>query len=121
MKWDITHLKWKGFDANPQNINRNWRPRKQFSIIISEIKELWYESPSNSEIAEMCWLLIALTRSELEEVAKRDTFPIIMRIIANRLLSDRAFETVEKILDRIYWKTIQKHIENDRVISVIIN
>ncbi len=121
MSWNIEYLQWKWFDANPQNINRGWRPRKQFSVILSEVENLWYKRPSDSEIAQLCWLLLSLSEKELKRIEKGDEFPMIMKIIASRLLSNRGFETVEKILDRIYGKTIQKwNLYEDKIISIVI-
>lgn len=121
MSWNIEYLKWKWFDANPQNINREWRPRKQFSVILSEVENLWYKRPSDSEIAQLCWLLLSLTEAELKRIDRGNEFPMIMKIIASRLLSNRGFETVEKILDRIYGKTILKwNLDEDKIINIVI-
>lgn len=121
MKWDITYLKWKWFDANPQNINRQGRPKKQLSIILTEVQELGYKSPSDSEIVELCWLLLSLSEEELKRIERSNEFPMIMKIIASRLLSNRGFETVEKILDRIYGKTLLKwNLDEDKIINIVI-
>ncbi len=100
MKWDITYLQWKGFDANPQNINRSGRPRKQLSYIIEEIKEMWYKQPSQSEVIEICLVMLTFTADDLSIILNNEDYPMIMRIIATRMIWDRGFETVEKILDR---------------------
>lgn len=120
MSWNIENLKWKWFDKNPQNINRNWRPRKQFSMIISEVENLWYQRPSYSEVVELCWLLLSLSQSDLKRIEKSDEYPMIMKILASRLLSDRWFETVEKILDRVYGKTLPQKNTHDTDISSIL-
>lgn len=100
MKWDIIYLKWKWFDANPQNINRQGRPRKQLSYIIEEIKEMWYKQPSQSEVMEVCLFMLTLTADDLSIISNNEDYPMIMRIVATRMIWDRGFETVEKILDR---------------------
>jgi len=100
MKWDITYLKWKGFDVNPQNINKQGRPRKQLSFIIEEIKEMWYKQPSQSEVMEICLVMLTFTEDDLIIISNNEDYPMIMRIVATRMIWDRAFETVEKILDR---------------------
>lgn len=120
MSWNIENLKWKWFDKNPQNINRSWRPRKQFSMILSEVESLWYKRPSHSEVVELCWLLLSLSKDDLKRVEKSDEYPMIMKIIASRLLSDKGFETVEKILDRMYGKTPPQANIHDTDISNII-
>ncbi|MBC7498202.1 hypothetical protein H7170_01000 [Candidatus Gracilibacteria bacterium] len=44
-----------------------------------------------------------------------------MKIIASRLLSIKGFETVEKILDRIYGKTILKsNLDEAKIINIVI-
>lgn len=121
MSGNIEYLKWKWFDANPQNINRAGRPRKQLSIILSEVQELGYKRPSDSEIVEICWLMLSLSEDELKRIKSGDESPMIMKIIASRLLSNRWFETVEKILDRIYGKTIiNRKTDENQVISIVI-
>ncbi len=120
MKWDITYLKWKGFDANPQNINRAGRPKKQLSYIIEEIKDMWYKQPSQGEIIDICWLMLALTEKDLSDVASREEYPMIMRIIATRMIWMRWFETVEKILDRIHWKIILSNEIDNQIINITI-
>lgn len=120
MKWDITYLKWKGFDANPQNINRQGRPRKQLSYIIEEIKDMWYKQPSQSEIIDVCGLMLALTEKDLSDVASREEYPMIMRIIATRMIWMRWFETAEKILDRIHWKIILSSETEDTIVNIVI-
>ena len=121
MKWDITYLKWKGFDANPQNINRTGRPRKQLSYIIEEIKDLWYSQPSQSEIIDMCGLILSLTEWDMKIVAEWAEYPMLMRVIANRMLWARGFETITNVLDRIHWKTTpQSTMNDDRIINIVI-
>ncbi len=134
MKWDITYLKWKGFDANPQNINRGWRPRKQLSYIIEEIKGLWYSTPSQSEIIDICFLMLTLTEDDLSILSSNEEYPMIMRIIASRLTWTKGFETLEKILDRWIGKARQftswanngfmnplSSLSDDKLIEIIIN
>ena len=121
MSWNIEYLKWKWFDANPQNINRGGRPRKQLSIILSEVQELGYNCPSDSEIVDICWLMLSLSESEIKRISEGDEFPMIMRIIASRMLSHKGFDTVEKILDRIYGKTLLKwNLDEDKIINIVI-
>lgn len=85
------------------------------------MQELGYKRPSDSEIVEICWLILSLSEDELKRIESSDEFPMIMKIIASRLLSSRWFETVEKILDRIYGKTILKRtLGEDKIINIVI-
>lgn len=88
---------------------------------LSEVENLWYKRPSDSEIAQLCWLLLSLSEAELKRIDRGNEFPMIMKIIASRLLSNRGFETVEKILDRIYGKTILQKWTDDNIVSIIIS
>lgn len=89
-------------------------------MIISEVENLWYQRPSHSEVVELCWLLLSLSQDDLKRVEKSDEYPMIMKILASRLLSDRWFETVEKILDRVYGKTLPQKNTHDTDISNIL-
>lgn len=120
MKWDITYLKWKGFDTNPQNINRAGRPRKQLSYIIEEIKDMWYKQPSQGEIIDICGLMLSLTENDLSDISSNVEYPMIMKIIATRMIWNRGFETVEKILDRIHGKIMLSNETDDRVVNIVI-
>ena len=100
MSGNIEYLKWKWFNANPQNINRQGRPRKQLSYIIEEIKEMWYKQPSQSEVMEICLVMLTFTADDLSIISNNEDYPMIMRIVATRMIWDRGFETLEKILDR---------------------
>ena len=85
------------------------------------MQELGYKRPSDSEIVELCGLLLSLSEEELKNIEKSDEFPMVMKIIASRLLSNKGFETVEKILDRIYGRTILKGSpEEDKIINIVI-
>lgn len=100
MKWDITYLQWKWFHTNPQNINRQGRLKKQLSFIIEEIKEMWYKQPSQSKVMEICLLMLTFTEDDLNILSNNQDYPMIMPIVATRMIWDRGFETVEKILHR---------------------
>lgn len=39
MAGEIEHIRGKGFDANPQNINMKGRPKKGISLVNAELAE----------------------------------------------------------------------------------
>lgn len=61
---------------------------------------MWYKQPSQSEVIEVCLLMLTFVEDDLSIISNNEDYPIIMRIIATRMIWDRWFETVEKILDR---------------------
>lgn len=61
---------------------------------------MWYKQPSKSEVMEVCLVMLTFTEDDLSIISNNEDYPMIMRIIANRMIWDRGFETVEKILDR---------------------
>jgi hypothetical protein len=68
--------KGKGFDVNPQNINRNGPPRKLFTII----KDCGYSKDDAREaMHQLAWLPI----DELEKIFKDKNSPVIIKVIAH--------------------------------------
>ena len=61
---------------------------------------MWYKQPSQSEVMEICLVMLTLTADDLSIISKNEDYPMIMRIVATRMIWDRGFETIEKILDR---------------------
>ena len=61
---------------------------------------MWYKQPSQSEVMEICLVMLTFTEDDLSIISNNEDYPMIMRIIATRMIWDRGFETVEKILDR---------------------
>lgn len=95
------NLKNKGFDKNPQNINRNGRPRKLVSHVNKELEKQGVTEATKTEIVSCYLRLINLDVPEIERIANTgDDFPAIYRIVANAIISDKGFEVIEKILDR---------------------
>jgi hypothetical protein len=108
----------KGFDKNPENINRNGRPPKLYSDCIKELKTKGFKPPSKSEYFEMVGMLIVLTESELIEFQKNKQNPLWLRLIITDLNNKN---TRQKLMtdyrDWIYGKAEQKttNENNDNV------
>jgi hypothetical protein len=56
--------------------------------------------------------MIVLTELELKSIEEDKNKPMIMRIVAKNILSDRGFETMERIMDRIHGKPTQRVYES---------
>jgi hypothetical protein len=75
------NLVGKGFDANPQNINRSGANRKLYSTHIKEIRDKGYEAPSKKEYFDMMGLILAMTEDDLKNFAKDTSKPYWVRLI----------------------------------------
>ncbi len=51
--------------------------------------------------------MLTFTEDDLSIISNNEEYPMIMRIIATRMIWKRGFETIEKILDRWIGKTKQ--------------
>lgn len=105
MNWKET---WNGFDKNPENINRNWRPRKWISLVNAELKEKWYEPATKADIEENYMALLQLEEIELKKLLEDKSKPMLIRILVKNMLWWKWFDIIEKMLDRWIWKAIQK-------------
>ena len=97
-----------GFQKNPQNINRNGRPRKIISDVIAELEKQGIKAATKSEIQDIYLRLINMEIQELEQIVKDPTQPVLVRIVAKNILSGKGFDVIEKMLDRSIGKAEQK-------------
>ena len=118
----------KGFDKNPENINRSGRPRKLISHINTELKADGYCPASLDEIKEAYLTLIQVPMSEIKEIAdpKKDNHPILYKLVAKELLGKRGMEMMERLLDRALGKPTNfnetKHeIDTSKNINITID
>lgn len=58
------------FAANPQNINRNGRPRKSWNVFNAKYKELGVDPLTKKDYFEAVTYLMSLTAAEMEEEYK---------------------------------------------------
>jgi hypothetical protein len=108
MAGEIEHIKGKGFDANPENINRAGRPRKLISETINELKAEGVVETSTTEIKAVYLMLINLTIPELEQRVKDSKQSALVRIVGKAILSNKGYEIIEKMLDRAIGKAENK-------------
>lgn len=108
MKGDITHIKDKGFNKNPQNINRKGRPRKW----ISEMKDQGY---SLSEVTDAIQVLISFEPEKLQEIKSNPKSTVLEVTIASAILKSIQkgdLDSIETLLTRVFGKPKEK-IEQD--------
>lgn len=108
MAGEIEHIKWKGFDKNPQNINMNWRPKKWIALVNSELAEAWYTPATKADIEANYMSMLQLWQDKLTEMANDKNQPMLIRIISKNMLWWKWFDIIEKMLDRWIGKAVQK-------------
>lgn len=98
----------KGFDKRPENINKNGRPRKLVTGIISELEKQGIERVKNDQVIQAFEMLFNCTQEQLTEYAADKEQPMLIRIVAKNMLDKKGFEIVEKMMDRAHGKATQK-------------
>lgn len=84
------NLEGKGFKDNPQNINRNGRPRKSFRLINDKLKEDGIEPLKKAELIEGYSLIFNSTEDDLKSLAKDKDTPYALKIMILELNDRRA-------------------------------
>ena len=97
-----------GFQKNPQNINRNGRPRKMIADVIAELEKQGIKAATKPDIQDIYMRLINVEIPELEQKVKDPTQPVLVRIVGKNVLSGKGFDIIEKMLDRSIGKAEQK-------------
>jgi hypothetical protein len=106
---DVSPHLGKKFGAGQDN-KKGGRPKKGMSLIVAQLNEKGYPPVKSSEIKEIILSFLQLTESELLAFSNDASQPILVRILATGLLSNKAFDFVEKMLDRTIGKPSQ-HIQ----------
>lgn len=97
-----------GFQKNPQNINRNGRPRKMIADVIAELEKQGIKAATKPDIQDIYMRLINIEIPELEQIVKDTSQPVLVRIVGKNILSGKGFDIIEKMLDRSIGKAEQK-------------
>ena len=100
-------IKNKGFDKNPNNINRKGRPRRLVSSIIQDLKEKGIVQVKATDIVEAFEMLFNLESKEIAEIANNDSNPYFIRRVAKEMLSGKGFDIIERMIDRVHGKPKQ--------------
>ena len=99
----------KGFDKNPQNINRNGRPRKSFSTINADLKKQGVEPLKKAQLIEAYTLVFNSTKEELKEISENPDTPIGLNIIITQLSNkDTKDKAMNDYRDYMFGKAVQK-------------
>lgn len=96
-----------GFDKNPQNINRNGRPKLLKNVVKDVFLQEFNLGLSHSQANEIISGILAMTREELMNVAKNDQAPFWISMIAKKATRDYergSIHLLEVLMDRVYGK-----------------
>lgn len=107
MAGDASRFKGKGFQSNPQNINRKGQPRKGIAQVNAMLLEEWYKPATKADIEANYLAMVSLGNDRLVELSFDSNQPYIVNLIAKNLLSDGWFDILEKMLDRSIGKAKQ--------------
>lgn len=89
------HLLEKGETANP-----NGRPRKTINSVNKELEEHGIKPTTANEIRDVYLRLINMEMTELKALVEESKQPALIRIVGKKILSDKGFDIIEKMLDR---------------------
>ena len=101
------NIKGKGFDKNPQNINRTGANRKLVSSVNIDLEKDGYKATTKSEITDCYMRLINCDIKKLEDMVKDSSQPALVRIVGKAILGGKGFEIIDKMLDRSIGKPNQ--------------
>ena len=97
------NINTNGLDKNPQNINKEGRPKKIYTII----KEMGYSADDiKTAFNELGFYQI----NQLDKVSNDDTKPIIVRIVAKQFklaYDDGNWNKIKEILEHVIGKPVQ--------------
>lgn len=104
MRGNPESLKGKGFDVNPQNINRKGRPKKP-------VLQMKVEGYKLAEINDTIQMLCSMNSEELKEVLNNSKATILEKTVAAALkkgIERGELVNIETLLNRVYGKPKEK-------------
>ena len=102
------HLLEKGETANP-----NGRPRKTINSVNKELEEQGIKPTTANEIKDIYLRLINMEMAELKKLVEDLKQPALIRIVSKKILSDKGFDIIDKMLDRAIGRAQQQINVND--------
>jgi hypothetical protein len=121
MRGNPDKIKGKGFDKNPQNINKTGANRKTISAVNIELEGLGYTEATKNDIISCYLRLVQIPIPELEAKVKDGTQPALIRIVGKAILGGKGFDVIEKILDRGIGKPDQKYEHSGEIKTTPLN
>jgi 3-methyladenine DNA glycosylase AlkD len=98
----------KGETANP-----NGRPRKTINSVNKELEAQGIKPTTANEIKDIYLRLVNMEMTELKALVENQKQPALIRIVGKKILSDKGFDIIEKMLDRSIGRATQQINVND--------
>jgi len=98
----------KGETANP-----NGRPRKTINSVNKELEDQGIKPTTANEIKDIYLRLVNMEMTELKALVENQKQPALIRIVGKKILSDKGFDIIEKMLDRSIGRATQQINVND--------
>lgn len=97
------------------------RKKKLVSTITEELRKEGFDTASPENVKRLYETFLNLTEEKLRELFADAEQPILVKILVKSILSDKAFEVVESIIDRAHGKATQngKIEHSGKLITVI--
>jgi hypothetical protein len=83
------------------------RKKKLISTICEDLRSEGFENASPANIKNLYEQFLNLTEEKLRQLFADSEQPILVKILVKSILSDRAYEVVESIIDRAHGKASQ--------------
>jgi glutamate/tyrosine decarboxylase-like PLP-dependent enzyme len=103
--------------AKGETMNPNGRPKKTFTLIMQELKDEGYAKVSQANIVEAYETLFGLDETKLKEIIENKARPMLLRIVAKRMLSPKGYEALETMMDRAHGRAVQRN-QNDTSVKI---
>lgn len=99
--------KIKGFNAHPENINRNGRPKALRNVIKEVFVEEFDITLSSSQANEMIMAMLCMTEKQVKDLGDREDVPFWLKMISKKMerdMSRGSIHLMEILFDRVYGK-----------------
>lgn len=101
------HIPQHGFNKNPENINRNGRPKALRNVIKDIFIEEFNVQLSSSQANDMIMSMLCMTEKQVSDLGQRDDVPFWLKMISKKMEKDMSrgsIHLMEVLFDRVYGK-----------------
>lgn len=106
------YKKAKGFNVNPQNINKNGRPKSVFKSLLEGLEKEIGEIPNDTEMLKVMRYIQAMNAEQLTNFINSKTTPVVLKTYALSIAKGdnkdlKRMQASETLLDRTMGKAKQ--------------
>jgi hypothetical protein len=116
-------LRENSFAKHPERINKKGRPPLLLHEIAKDLKERGYKTASPKTVAELYKMFFNLSEDDLREYAEAEDAPMMAKIVAKSLISQKGFDVMETMIERtmkIEEKRLQQSFNSKDITITII-